>query len=401
MKLYDLLNGKDKLKILGMWLITVLCSWILFIRNAAGLDYLLITVFISALFFAAFLLMMTNDYVLEERELHVHRTIQRSFLAYGGCMAVCTLATILPVPVHVMMAVSALFCMLLPVRYGLFLSLLISIVISLNSLGSYFDLIYFIFLCMVGGMFSGVIIRKKIRLQSTIMMLAMYISIYFIGTYMSVRALSYKTLVSGCVEGILNILLIVSLTPLFYLKEEDKDVTEYGLALEDEFPLMAFVKSLPEERYRHSRFTANCCYRCAKAAGLNENLSCLAGFYYSLCDNDEKEPVTYAVKLAKQNGLPIQAVRILSQYQGRECDLSTKEAALVDLVDETLGKLEKVMDSGAVVNPIEREMLVLKTFNDLSATGRYDESGLSMNSFLKIRESLLHEVEIYDSKFNQ
>ena len=149
MKLYDLLNGKDKLKILGMWLITVLCSWVLFIRNAAGLDYLLITVFISALFFAVFLLMMTNDYVLEERELHVHRMIQRSFLAYSGCMAVCTLATILPVPVHVMMAVSALLCMLLPVRYGLFLSLLISIVISLNSLGSYFDLIYFIFLCMV------------------------------------------------------------------------------------------------------------------------------------------------------------------------------------------------------------------------------------------------------------
>ena len=401
MKLYDLLNGKDKLKILGMWLITVLCSWVLFIRNAAGLDYLLITVFISALFFAAFLLMMTNDYVLEERELHVHRTIQRIFLAYSGCMAVCTLATILPVPVHVMMAVSALLCMLLPVRYGLFLSLLISIVISLNSLGSYFDLIYFIFLCMVGGMFSGVISRKKIRLQSTIMMLAMYISIYFIGTYMSVRSLSYKTLVSGCGEGILNILLIVSLTPLFYLKEKDKDVTEYGLALEDEFPLMTFVKSLPEERYRHSRFTANCCYRCAKAAGLNENLSCLAGFYYSLCDNDEKEPVTYAVKLAKQNGLPIKAVRILSQYQGRECGLSTKEAALVDLVDETLGKLEKMMNSGAAVNSIEREMLVLKTFNDLSETGRYDESGLSMNSFLKIRESLLHEVEIYDSEFNQ
>ena len=43
------------------------------------------------------------------------------------------------------------------------------------------------------------------------------------------------------------------------------------------------------------------------------------------------------------------------------------------------------------------EMVIYQTLNELSAAGTYDESGLSMNQFLKVRELLVHEEIGYDS----
>lgn len=396
MILYDLLNGKDKLKILGMWLLTVVCGCIVAWKKTLSPD-LLVTVCFSMLFFAAFLLMVTNDYVLEEKEKHVHQMLQRVFLCYCGCVLLCTVGSVLTVPLRFVLAAAVILGSFVSVRYGTFLTLLISIVISLSS---YHELVCSILLCIIGGMFSGILSRKKNRLQASVMLLAMYISVYFIGSYLSSGELSYLSFVKGCLEGSLNVLLILLFMTFSEQKQWKKDAEEYGFALEKEFPLMTFVKSLPEERYKHCRVAAKCCFLCAREAGLDEDLCCVAGFYYSLCDNDEQNPIEYAVRLAKQNGLPIPAVRILSQYHGVENRISTKEAALVDLVEEALGKLNSLSEKERT-DPIMREMLVMKDFNDLSLTGRYDDSGLSMNSFLKIRDCLLYEVKINDSEYFQ
>ena len=44
-------------------------------------------------------------------------------------------------------------------------------------------------------------------------------------------------------------------------------------------------------------------------------------------------------------------------------------------------------------------MVIYQTLNELSATGMYDESGLSMNQFLKVRELLVREGMSYDNKY--
>ncbi|MGN0170324.1 MAG: hypothetical protein ACI39H_06100 [Lachnospiraceae bacterium] len=398
MKVYDLLNGKDKRKIIYMWLFTILCCLLTTVYGSAEYDNLPVAVCLSLVFFAVFFLMVTNDYVLEEKEKYVHQMLQRTCWIYCWNMFLCTLGSLLPFPVHFVLSASVLLGMILPVHYSMILSLLISVVISLNSADSYYELAYFVFLCLMGGMFSGIISRKKIRLQTSVMLFAIYISIYFIFHYMSGNEPSEKTLFAGCLEGILNLFLILVLVPVCERKEEQIEVAEYGFALEKEFPLMVLVKSFPEERYKHCRISANLCHLCAKEAGLDVNLCCCAGFYYSLCDNDEENPVFSAVKLAKQNGLPIQAVRILNQYRGRSQSILTKEAALVDLVDETLCELERVT-CGDNQDVIQREMLVIKVFNDLSVSGRYDDSGLGINSFLKIRDCILHEVRLNDSEY--
>ena len=46
-----------------------------------------------------------------------------------------------------------------------------------------------------------------------------------------------------------------------------------------------------------------------------------------------------------------------------------------------------------------QDMVIYQTLNELSATGMYDESGLSMNQFLKVRELLVREGMSYDNKY--
>ena len=44
-----------------------------------------------------------------------------------------------------------------------------------------------------------------------------------------------------------------------------------------------------------------------------------------------------------------------------------------------------------------QDMVIYQTLNELSGTGIYDESGLSMNQFLKVREFLVCEETEYDN----
>ena len=75
---------------------------------------------------------------------------------------------------------------------------------------------------------------------------------------------------------------------------------------------------------------------------------------------------------------------------------STRESAIVHMVDACVKKIEflRTQEPPASWN---QEMIIYQTLNELSATGIYDESGLSMNQFLKVREFLVCEETEYDN----
>ena len=54
----------------------------------------------------------------------------------------------------------------------------------------------------------------------------------------------------------------------------------------------------------------------------------------------------------------------------------------------------EVLDSNAMKSEWNQNMVIYQTLNDFSAQGMYDESGLSMNMFLKIREYLVNREHL-------
>ena len=63
------------------------------------------------------------------------------------------------------------------------------------------------------------------------------------------------------------------------------------------------------------------------------------------------------------------------------------------MTDGLIKKLE-VLDSQTMSSGWNQDMVIYQTLNEYSAQGLYDESGLSMNMFLKIREYLVNEEKL-------
>ena len=60
------------------------------------------------------------------------------------------------------------------------------------------------------------------------------------------------------------------------------------------------------------------------------------------------------------------------------------------MIDKVVTKLE-LFDDETMSSNWNQDMVIYQTLNELSSSGIYDDSGLSMNQFLKVRERLVQE----------
>jgi len=111
----------------------------------------------------------------------------------------------------------------------------------------------------------------------------------------------------------------------------------------------------------------------------------------------EGEPfIENSIRLAEENCFPKPVIQILAEYNGEQKLPSSKESAIVHMVDACLKKIE-MLSGNNLSTAWNQDMVIYQTLNEISATGIYDESGLSMNQFLKIRELLVREEIGYDN----
>ena len=103
-----------------------------------------------------------------------------------------------------------------------------------------------------------------------------------------------------------------------------------------------------------------------------------------------------AVRLAQENCFPSTLIEILSEYNGEWRLPSSKESAIVHMVDTCVKRIE-MLSSQNLSSSWNQDMVIYQTLNEVSATGIYDESGVSMNQFLKVRELLVREEIGYDN----
>ena len=68
----------------------------------------------------------------------------------------------------------------------------------------------------------------------------------------------------------------------------------------------------------------------------------------------------------------------------------TPESAIVHMVDALVTKVE-ILDKDTMSSTWNQDMVIYQTLSELSQKGLYDESKMSMNQFLKIREKLVQE----------
>ena len=162
----------------------------------------------------------------------------------------------------------------------------------------------------------------------------------------------------------------------------------YTKILQPDYPLVQSIRKFSEMDYSHALRVSDICGTCAMLIGVNEKLCRAAGFYYRIGRMEGEPYIENGVTLAENVCFPKELIQILKEYNGVLCPISSKESAIVHMVDRVVTKLD-LLDKETFSSNWNQDMVIYQTLNEESATGIYDESGLGMNQFLEIRDFLV------------
>lgn len=188
---------------------------------------------------------------------------------------------------------------------------------------------------------------------------------------------------------------IVLFTVLFvfellrYLTQKERTAS-FEKILDDEYSLIQDIKIFSATEYMHAKKVSWLSGLCAEEIGADRLVAMAGGMYYRLGHIVGEPHVKNAVKTAYNKCFPTEVISILEEYDAEQRLPSSRESAIVHMVDSIITRVEAFGENVAG-SDWNQDMVVYQTLNEYSQQGIYDESGISMNQFLKIRDRLLRE----------
>ena len=140
------------------------------------------------------------------------------------------------------------------------------------------------------------------------------------------------------------------------------------MIIREEYPLVTDIKNYSKAEYVHAIKVATIAKKCAAEIGCNEMTATAAGFYYRLGVLEGEPLFENRVRLASQNCFPPAVIQILSEYNGEERLPSSKESAIVHMVDTCIKRIE-FLSSQNLSSSWNQDMVIYQTLNELSSTG--------------------------------
>ena len=273
---------------------------------------------------------------------------------------------------------------------GLMIGMFANVLLSLTTGGSFNELLAYTILVVIGVMLLKALSEKTYRLYIGIIF--MFSSVLFpnVFYYLTYEELLLKNLFVCIINGLVISVYVTAFYPIAKDITEDEIHYQYLHLLEDDYIQIREVRAYSSSEYKHARKVSKIAEKYAIALGFKEDLCAAAGFYYRLGRWIGGNVVKNGVDKAKSLCFPEDLIQILSEYNGEENMPSTPESALVHIIDGLLIKLE-LLDKEVGTSQWNREVLIYQTLNEFSTAGLYDQSGLSINAFIKIREWLAKE----------
>lgn len=216
------------------------------------------------------------------------------------------------------------------------------------------------------------------------------ISCYY-AQYLAIKASAFLT---AALMGAANLVFLEFTDRILFQKTEEIQEEVYTGLLKDNYPLVQSIRRFSEIDYSHAVRVSNLCGECANLLDLNIELCRTAGFYYRIGRMEGEPYIENGVTLAENACFPTDVIQILREYNGELEPISTKESAVVHMVDKVITKLD-VLDKRTFSTNWNQDMVIYQTLNENSSTGIYDESGLSMNQFLRIRDFLVKGESLF------
>lgn len=276
---------------------------------------------------------------------------------------------------------------------GLAGSIYLDLMLGMVSEGSYYELAAYIILSMCGVLLTVWYRKKQYRIWVAMIVFALSMTVPALCYYFASCERNLNMLLYGAAGGAVTGIVLW----LFFDKIRQQADTELKRSLDEllrlDFPLAQDIRNFSETDYMHACNVSQTAYQCAKLIGADADTTKVAGFYYRLGRLCGEPYVENAVQLAEKNCFPVKVIEILEEYNGLQRLPQTRESAIVHLVDTVITKFE-LLDKDTLQSQWNHSMVVYQTLDEKSSSGIYDESGLSMNQYLKIREYLVKGVKL-------
>ncbi len=375
---------------IGMLLAAIITSCILCFINGLEFD----EIFCVIIIILGIMPVMFFEMAYERRRNLIANNTQsnliRIFVGFFCCCVFALATSFMPEFFRTVMLLPLIMVAFSNETIGFMSSLFFNCLLAMTTGGSFNELLTYIILITISCVLTKVLHQEEYRVYIGFIMLFASILFPCIFYYWTNETLGIKQLLLGLVNGIITALYVIFIYPKSKEKTEEEIVYHYESILNDDYVQVREIRNFSLAEYRHARKVSDIGYKYALRLGLNAQLVAAAGFYYRLGRLEGEPVVENGIKKANELCFPKPLIHILAEYNAEKNLPTTPESALIHIIDSLLIKLE-LLDKQVGSSQWNREVLIYQTLNELSTAGLYDESGLSINAFIKIREWLAKE----------
>lgn len=239
--------------------------------------------------------------------------------------------------------------------------------------------------------FAADILKKRIRSGQkkryaciTIFSAVLFSSVGL--NYLSRKKISAEScLISLCFSLLVILLLQFFPFVLKFFRNERADV--YKEILSPDYSLCKTMKQFSPMDFSHAVKVSGFAKKAAEITGADERAAAAGGLYYRFPKIFSRDVSDEAIKILEDHSFPREVIDIVYEYKGELRKPSSQESAIVLIVDSVIQRFE-LMTNGSMDNSWNQSIMTYQAVNDMSREGLFDESGLSQNQLLTIRNML-------------
>lgn len=354
---------------------------------------ILVMCMIDVLFAALGILYLENDRLHKGTESDTAEDYQRTALCFTIAMVAAFVASFFPPYTSPVLIITFLLSTALDREKGLFFGLFLAGQIALSGQGDIQVLSCYLVLVLFGSVMTDLYKVKENRKYTKLIVLSVSLALPTMFYYLQEHSANVLTLVFSFVSGMLGVFGIHFLFERLYFRQSKSEEISLDTIVDKNYHFVQEMQKKSPGDYQHALRTSRIAAHCASCVGAKVKVAAVGGFYYRLGRLEGEPMVENGIHMAEDHCFPREVIVIISEYNGEKYPISTIESAIVHITDSLVTKFER-MDQNTLSSSWNRDMVIYQTLNEKSSSGIYDDSGLTMNQFIKIREFLAKEEKL-------
>ncbi|MCI5826722.1 MAG: hypothetical protein MR020_00580 [Lachnospiraceae bacterium] len=377
--------GKLVLLLIASIFLPAVCG----LMHNARIDHLIVWTFICLVCFLCFALYLERQRLQGELTRGISNDYSLLTFIYLICLLGACVESLLPAFTAPVMAISILCNGAFQTKLGTVLSVYFSLLTALFSAGGEYEVTSYVLLAVIGGFLTELYLQQGLRLWTGILVVCLSVVIPVCCNYLLSHTPVIQTILFTFAGSFITLFVLVFMPKLRH-REILAEELSLDTIMDERYHLRREIERYSTVDYNHALRTSQVAARLAAGIGADEKLARAGGFYYRIGKLEGEPFIENGVRIAQDNCFSQRLVTILAEYNGEKQLPSSIESAIVQISDMIVTKFD-LLDKDTFSSTWNRDIVIYQTMNEKSADGLYDNSGLSMNQFLTIRELLVKE----------